>query len=661
MYFQSIDINNYGSITNFHYRFRFDKSGHPIPLVLIGENGTGKTLTIANLVDALIEIKRKTYRETLFEVNENNYYKIGSKNYISAGQNSSRVSISLKHAEETLQYTDIMSNNPKRIAEDKFIIQEEIGKDSSFEETGFFRSASSSLKQKHYSEFVSLYFPVDRFYLPLWYNNENYNRVEYSKKTIINQPATNIIKVDVLSNIKDWLTYIYLQTTFQLVQLPNANNLPEAVRGKQVPVSVDSNIQTAIKKSMNAIFGTNDYKPRATDRRSQTFAFTMSGIKCNDISQLSEGQMSLFAIALSIIKEWDVTHDNFELGDITGCVIIDEADLGLHINYMHDCFPRMMQLFPNVQFILTTHSPFMIAGLSEIYGENIDILTMPEGLKITDINSFSEVQIAQEIVNAEINQIREEDKKLKGELERLRQLQNKIVLYTEGTTDEILIKKALDKLNISDFTIEVHAASQNRGKHNDDAIKKLLATLQENPCVNNTVIGLFDRDAKPPVELFNEIGSKVKIIDHEFVKLGKHVFAFALPVPHNRPEKEQISIEHFFTDEEIMTETEGHLRLFLGKEFYPSGNHIDDSKDYNYRNVSRFHGSIRIIEHEQNAFVTDRKGNGDYSLSKQRFAEAVRDDRPGFDHFDFSEFNKIFNVIRKILAIEHGGNPDTTI
>ena len=87
MFFQSIDINNYGSILNFHYHFRFDKNGHPIPLVLIGENGTGKTLTITNLVDALIEVKRITYGETLFEVNEQNYYKIGSKNYISTGQN----------------------------------------------------------------------------------------------------------------------------------------------------------------------------------------------------------------------------------------------------------------------------------------------------------------------------------------------------------------------------------------------------------------------------------------------------------------------------------------------------------------------------------------------------------------------------------------------
>ena len=654
MYFRSIDINNYGSISEFHYQFRFDENGHPIPLILIGENGTGKTLTIANMVDALIEIKRKTYGETLAEVPENKYFKIGSKNYISSGKNSSRVVIGLSHGSESLKYTDIMSNNPQEISKDGFIKSGDIGNKAKFEEDGYYKNAISSLKKRDYSDFVCLYFPVDRFYLPLWYNNDNYKRIDYSKKTSVNQPSTNLIKTDVLSNIKDWLTFVYLQTSFHLIQLSDDPIIPEPLRGKQVQVSVDNHIQSAIKRVMNAILGTNDYQPKASDRRTQTVSFAVSGIDCKDISQLSGGQMSLFAIALSIIKEWDVSHDNFELSDISGCVIIDEADLGLHINYMHDCFPRMMQLFPNIQFILTTHSPFMIAGLSELYGENIDILTMPEGLIISDINGFSEVQRAQEIVYAGINELREEDKKLKKEIEQLRQLQNKIVLYTEGATDEILLKKALEKLSISDLSVEIQAASQNHGKHNDDAVKKLLVTLQDNPCVNNTVIGLFDRDAKSAVEFLDESGSKVKLGDQEFLKLGEHIYAFALPVPHNRPETDQISIEHFFADEEIMTENEDHQRLFFGKEFYPTGNHVDDSKDYHYRKALTYQGTIRIIEHEQNAYVTDRKGNGDFSLSKQRFAEAIRDSRPGFDQFDFSEFSKIFDVIRKILAAEQG-------
>ncbi|MBR5994356.1 MAG: AAA family ATPase [Lachnospiraceae bacterium] len=652
MYFSSIDITNYGSISKFYYNFRFDKEGHPIPLVLIGENGTGKTLVLANMVDSLIEIKRNTYGNAIFEVNEKNYFKIGSKNYITIGQNTSRVVITLNHKSDLFKYTDIMSNDPELIAKDEFVKQDDIDNSSSFEENGFFRKTVGKLKKKSFSDFITLYFPADRFYIPLWYNSENYTRIDYSRKTNISHSDTNIIKIDVLSNIKDWLTYVYLQTTLHVMQMPDGNNIPEELRGKQVSFSIDTGIQSIIRKVMNTILGTNDYSPKTTDRRRQMVSITMPGINCKDITQLSEGQISLFAITLSIIKEWDETHDNFDLSDISGCVIIDEADLGLHVNYMYECFPRMMQLFPNVQFVLTTHSPFLVAGLSKIFGENIDVLAMPEGVLVSDINTFSEVQEAQKIIFEQIDQIRAEDKKLKDQVERLRNLQVKTVLFTEGTTDEILLKKALEKLNLDNSLIEICAASQNHGKHNDDAIKKLLVTLQENPCSNNTIIGMFDRDANPPVELTNDKGEKVKLVDHKYVKLGEHLFAFAIPIPHNREEGNQISIEHYFTDEEIKTENENQQRLFLGNEFYPSGNCIDDSKNYHYRNARNYCNTIRIIEHEQNAFVTDKKGDNDFSLSKKRFAEAVYNDMPGFSNFDFSEFNKIFDIIREITTDE---------
>ena len=61
MKLKNINIKNYGSILNFDYKFRYNDEGNPIPLVLIGQNGSGKSLVIANIVDALVEIKRNLY------------------------------------------------------------------------------------------------------------------------------------------------------------------------------------------------------------------------------------------------------------------------------------------------------------------------------------------------------------------------------------------------------------------------------------------------------------------------------------------------------------------------------------------------------------------------------------------------------------------------
>ena len=106
---------------------------------------------------------------------------------------------------------------------------------------------------------------------------------------------------------------------------------------------------------------------------------------------------------------------------------------------------------------------------------------------------------------------------------------------------------------------------------------------------------------------------------------------------------------HYFTNDEIMRENEQGQRLFFGNEFNATGNHIDASKQYHYHNIKNLLGTIKIIEHETNNYVTDLQGNGDYSLSKKHFAEAIRDDRPNFNDFDFSEFNKIFDIVREII------------
>lgn len=58
---------------------------------------------------------------------------------------------------------------------------------------------------------------------------------------------------------------------------------------------------------------------------------------------------------------------------------------------------------------------------------------------------------------------------------------------------------------------------------------------------------------------------------------------------------------------------------------------------------------VKIIERETGKNVTDKNGKGDYGLSKKHFAEAICNERPNFNDFIFSEFNKIFDVIREII------------
>ncbi len=56
--------------------------------------------------------------------------------------------------------------------------------------------------------------------------------------------------------------------------------------------------------------------------------------------------------------------------NVTGIVVIDEVDLHLHPSLEQEVVQRFQRTFPNIQFIMSTHSNLVIANLEEKGGEN---------------------------------------------------------------------------------------------------------------------------------------------------------------------------------------------------------------------------------------------------------------------------------------------------
>ena len=49
--------------------------------------------------------------------------------------------------------------------------------------------------------------------------------------------------------------------------------------------------------------------------------------------------------------------------DLPGIVLIDEVEAHLHLSLQRRVLPILTGLFPNVQFIVTTHSPFVLSSI----------------------------------------------------------------------------------------------------------------------------------------------------------------------------------------------------------------------------------------------------------------------------------------------------------
>lgn len=80
-----------------------------------------------------------------------------------------------------------------------------------------------------------------------------------------------------------------------------------------------------------------------------------------NISQLSDGEKIYIALIGDLCKRLSLA--NPMLQDPTqgeGIVLIDEIDLHLHPNWQRNIVTRLTQVFPNIQFIITTHSPHVI-------------------------------------------------------------------------------------------------------------------------------------------------------------------------------------------------------------------------------------------------------------------------------------------------------------
>ncbi len=59
------------------------------------------------------------------------------------------------------------------------------------------------------------------------------------------------------------------------------------------------------------------------------------------------------------------SDQTIELKEIKGVVLIDEIDQHLHPKWQKEIVGRLRAIFPQVQFIMTTHSPTIIQGASD--------------------------------------------------------------------------------------------------------------------------------------------------------------------------------------------------------------------------------------------------------------------------------------------------------
>lgn len=116
------------------------------------------------------------------------------------------------------------------------------------------------------------------------------------------------------------------------------------------------------EKLLQEIFDSKDLN-LVFDEETFQFRLEEGGKEPFDFNTLSSGYAAVLDIIVDIIIRMEKkTGKNFKF-DMQGVVLIDEIETHLHLELQKRILKILLTIFPKIQFIVTTHSPFILSSL----------------------------------------------------------------------------------------------------------------------------------------------------------------------------------------------------------------------------------------------------------------------------------------------------------
>lgn len=239
-----------------------------------------------------------------------------------------------------------------------------------------------------------------------WFrNNEDIENEKSSNKAVISKEREELIKSQMrLENLllqkehfeeidyypNDEIKYAELSRLSAEIEKAENNYNSLKFMGHFLAEAIKQEKFTSLNSVRHAIEYFTDFKnPRIRRQGTPTMIVEKDGEEL-DVNQLSQGEKSLLALVGDIARRLALLNpslDNPLEGE--GVVMIDEVDLHLHPKWQHDLIDKLVATFPNIQFILTTHSPHVISDRSDIlvYALDDGELTQVPNVYGEDVNT----------------------------------------------------------------------------------------------------------------------------------------------------------------------------------------------------------------------------------------------------------------------------------
>lgn len=667
MYIKKLVYEHVGPIRNIEISMPTSDNRTPKPVILVGENGSGKSTLLSNVVDAFYEIAGKAFNNARQPDDDSGhqYYKAIAPMEISAGQ---KYMFSYISFQDNKEYSYVCKCGNLSASELKKKLGLEKITDLRWSESVNFKhtTCDKEAANRIWKNNVICYFGPDRYEKPAWMG-EKYHAIDnYAHPSLRrnwNGKLDAPISVrDVVSVNLQWLLDVIVDSRPDVTGGINNLMLSHVDAGELIELrKARENLELIMSNILgeDVYFGLNFRN--SGGQRLKIQRKKDGSVIAPSLDSLSTGQLAIFNMFATIIRYADLNMMNrsIDLSKISGIVAIDEIELHLHAKLQKEALPKLIKLFPKVQFVITTHAPLFLLGMQETFGDDgYEIYEMPSATKIS-VERFSEFQRAYDYFKKTETYQKDAQTAIATVTSS-----KKAIVITEGATDWKHMKTAMAVLKENEEYAELFkglefdffeyepANSKDEAEHKLEMGDKTLVSICENYAkLPQSVRYIFIADRDVPTTNQTMAGKNAL-----YKKWSPHVYSFIIPVPDIRKDTPNICIEHLYSDDEIKTEVvvEGvSRRLYMGNEFDARG--LAPSID-RYCERAKICGpdKISIIEGSQGDKITSIAGTdgvSNYALSKMKFAKYVMD-HPG--SFNFDNFIAIFKIIKAI--IEEDGN-----
>jgi predicted ATP-binding protein involved in virulence len=379
MQIRAFQLHNYGRFESLEVSFMKDETTPANVIVLVGNNGAGKTSILKGLATSLSWFVARLRSEK------------GSgspiaEHAIREGASTAAIEMEItdSRAQESLYHWTIARTRPGRVARihtdlagaSKATLRHrlQLTLNSTYNlpllayypveravlETPLKSSKSAAFDQlSGYADFFSPSIGFAKFFE--WFRDREDHENELNTNILLSEENQRAFEY-----VRTLLAHAHADTPNLAYSPSQLKEDAEVLRATLVQLSTIKDKQLSAVRSAIEQFMPG-FSNLRVQRKPRLQLMVDKGGQPLNILQLSQGEKTLMALVGDIARRLAMMNPGLETPlDGNGIVLIDEVDMHLHPTWQRELIRNLTSTFRNCQFILTTHSPLVISDSPDV-------------------------------------------------------------------------------------------------------------------------------------------------------------------------------------------------------------------------------------------------------------------------------------------------------